>query len=215
MVYSFYFDEGSIFNFSNNNLLISLGYKSFGNWVGVIESLCAESPVTLPAYLVTFKTITNQKVKIPVLGLDKITDKPKIDDSLFNYIVKQTGKERSKFVNSSGSCSFLIGLRSARFLPRTIPLSNHFRNCFPDLKLNFSSLCEKLFFSGTFLSKIQPNQTSTSRNMSMYTSLKPLSMEHPIFHYNNSYSIIKDQELHSSDESKNYYKSCFMRIIRY
>ena len=183
-----YFDEGSIFNFSNNNLLISLGYKSFGNWVGVIESLCAESPVTLPAYLVTFKTITNQKVKIPVLGLDKITDKPKIDDSLFNYIVKQTGKERSKFVNSSGSCSFLIGLRSARFLPRTIPLSNHFRNCFPDLKLNFSSLCEKLFFSGTFLSKIQPNQTSTSRNMSMYTSLKPLSMEHPIFHYNNSYS---------------------------
>ena len=183
-----YFDEGSVFNFAKNDFLVSLGYKSFGSWVGIIESLCAESPVTLPAYLVTFKTTSNQKVKIPVLGLEKVTDKPKIDDSIFNHIIKQTNKDRSKFVNTSGTCTFLIGLRSTRFLPRTVPLSKHFRNCFPDLKINFSPLCEKLFLSGTFLAKSTPNNNPVSKVSSFVTSMKSTPSTYPILHSRFSFS---------------------------
>ena len=51
---SIYFDSGSTMNFCKVDVMEKLGFKSFGSWSGIIESICNESPVTLPAYLEVF-----------------------------------------------------------------------------------------------------------------------------------------------------------------
>ena len=184
---SIYHDSGSTMNFCRVDVMEKLGFRSFGSWSGIIESICNESPVTLPAYLCTFRTKDNQNVKIPFLGLQTITDKVKLDDTLFNILVHKTGKDRSEFVNPSSTCHFLLGLRSMRFMPRSIRVNNTFHNMFPDLLVQFSPLCEKLFFSGTFvLKKNDPNKTPSNVKLFHIKLSNPTT--NPIVHNNYSFS---------------------------
>ena len=52
-----------------------------------------------------------------MLGLKNIGFKQKMNDSLFNTVVKDTNLHRSQFANIGGNLQVMIGIRSGRLLP--------------------------------------------------------------------------------------------------
>ena len=73
------FDEGSAYSFCNTSLVTNAGYTSNKSWTGSINSLCEETPVRLPIFIIKLQTI-NGIISIPCLGLETVGEKTTISN---------------------------------------------------------------------------------------------------------------------------------------
>ena len=157
------FDSASVFNFCRIDLLRDLNLKPILQWSGTVKSLCAETNLTFPLYLLPFKDKSDKIINIPVLAYDSIINRNQLNDSMFNHIVSKTGINKERFVNTSSTVSILLGLRSQRHHPYPIRVKDDFHRLFPDLWIKSSDLCQNYFLSGSFTvnKRIQNPSTHT------------------------------------------------------
>lgn len=141
-------DTASVFNFGTNSYLQSLGYKPIRFWNGQLKTLTQSHEVNLPVYLIDFILSNNEKLKIPVHGIDEnIGSREKIHPALFSQIVKDAKQDKT-FQNYAGDVKILLGLRSARLLGCPTQMPAAFVKKYPDLKVMSSSLSKQPFLTG-------------------------------------------------------------------
>ena len=145
------FDPASCFNFIATSLVKKLGVQPISSWTGIVKSLCSETPVTLPLYIIKILDNNNQEVKIPAFGYDQISTRNKLNDDIFDIMVNETGLQPNKFINIEGEVQLMIGLRNQQNQPIPIQMNETFTKKFPNIWVQKSNLCKKFFFSGSLV----------------------------------------------------------------
>ena len=201
-------DSGSVYNFALEKTLRDLGYEPFTHWQGEISTITNVSKVNLPVFQVTFKLYDDTHVKIPVLGLKNIGFKQKMNDSLFNTVVKDTNLHRSQFANIGGNLQVMIGIRSGRLLPHIKRMPATFVKKYPDLKVCFSPISKKYFFSGYFTHTFPYNNkrfnVDAINSLTVFTlSIQSVSLINKQCQESQSRIINKSHNLKSINNSNN------------
>ena len=195
-------DSGSQYNFGLERTLRELGYTPFTHWEGEISTLTNISKVNLPVFQVTFQLYDNSNIKIPVLGLKNIGFKQKMNDHLFNTLVKETKIDRSQFSNIGGNIQIMVGIRSGRLLPNIKKMPYSFVKKYPDLKVCFSPISKKYFFSGYFTHSYPSNVKATNAESLNSLSVFTISIQ--------KYSDINQTQKYSdiNQKDKTFKRAC-------